>query len=61
MPGSLTEMRTRSLFITSAAQQSVMRGRPKSTLDPTRVPDRIFSGPGLPLNEQVLARLFGEC
>jgi hypothetical protein len=29
--------------------------------DPTRVPDHILSGPGLPSNEQVRARFFGEC
>jgi len=28
--------------------------------DPTRLPDYIFSGPELPVNESVKARLFGE-
>jgi len=29
--------------------------------DPTRVPDHIFSGPDLPVDDSVRARLFGEC
>jgi menaquinone-9 beta-reductase len=29
--------------------------------DPTRVPDHLFSGPDLPANDEVRARLFGEC
>ena len=38
-----------------------MRAMPLIAEDPTRVPDHIFSGPDLPFNEQVRARLFGEC
>lgn len=38
-----------------------MKAMPRITEDPTRVPDHIFSGPDLPVNEQVRARLFGEC
>jgi hypothetical protein len=38
-----------------------MRAMPLIAEDPTRVPDHIFSGPNLPLNEQVRARFFGEC
>jgi 2-polyprenyl-6-methoxyphenol hydroxylase-like FAD-dependent oxidoreductase len=38
-----------------------MRTLPLIAEDPTRVPDHIFSGPDLPLNEQVRARFFGEC
>jgi menaquinone-9 beta-reductase len=38
-----------------------MRALPLIAEDPTRVPDHIFSGPDLPVNEQVRARLFGEC
>jgi hypothetical protein len=34
---------------------------PRIAEDPTRVPDHIFSGPGLPLSEHVRARFFGEC
>jgi menaquinone-9 beta-reductase len=37
------------------------RAMPLIAEDPTRVPDHIFSGPNLPLNEQVRARFFGEC
>jgi menaquinone-9 beta-reductase len=29
--------------------------------DPSRVPDHLFSGPDLPADEGVRARLFGEC
>jgi hypothetical protein len=29
--------------------------------DLTRVPDHLYSGPDLPVNDNVRARLFGEC
>jgi hypothetical protein len=29
--------------------------------DPTRMPDNLTIGPDLPLNNNVRARLFGEC
>jgi 2-polyprenyl-6-methoxyphenol hydroxylase-like FAD-dependent oxidoreductase len=38
-----------------------VRAMPLIAEDPTRVPDHIFSGPDLPLNEHVRARFFGEC
>jgi hypothetical protein len=28
--------------------------------DPTRLPDHLFSGPDLPVNDKIRARLFGE-
>lgn len=44
-----------------AASALRARAMPRIAEDPTRVPDHIFSGPELPLNEQVRARFFGEC
>ncbi len=53
----------RTLFQDPSAEAAALRARamPLIAKDPTRVPDHIFSGPELPLNEQVRARLFGEC
>jgi menaquinone-9 beta-reductase len=53
----------RSLFQDPSPEAAALRSRamPRIAEDPTRVPDHIFSGPELPVNEQVRARLFGEC
>ena len=53
----------RTLFQDPSPEAAALRARtmPLIAEDPTRVPDHIFSGPDLPLNEPVRARLFGEC
>jgi 2-polyprenyl-6-methoxyphenol hydroxylase-like FAD-dependent oxidoreductase len=53
----------RTLFQDPSPEAAALRARalPLIAEDPNRVPDHIFSGPDLPLNEQVRARLFGEC
>jgi 2-polyprenyl-6-methoxyphenol hydroxylase-like FAD-dependent oxidoreductase len=53
----------RTLFQDPSPEAAGLRTRtmPLIAEDPTRVPDHIFSGPDLPLNEQVRARFFGEC
>ena len=53
----------RTLFQDPAQEAAALRARamPLIAEDPTRVPDHIFSGPDLPLSEQVRARFFGEC
>jgi 2-polyprenyl-6-methoxyphenol hydroxylase-like FAD-dependent oxidoreductase len=53
----------RTLFQDPSPDSAAMRTRalPLIAEDPTRVPDHIMSGPDLPLDEQVRARLFGEC
>ncbi len=53
----------RTLFQDPSPEAAALRTRtmPLIAQDPTRVPDHIFSGPDLPLNEQVRARFFGEC
>jgi len=53
----------RTLFQDPSPEGAALRTKamPLIAEDPKRVPDHIFSGPGLPLNEQVRARLFGEC
>ncbi len=53
----------RSLFQDSSPEAAGLRTRlmPLIAEDPKRVPDHILSGPDLPLNAQVRARLFGEC
>lgn len=53
----------RTLFQDPSPSAAALRARamPLIAEDPTRVPDHIFSGPDLPLNEHVRARLFGEC
>jgi 2-polyprenyl-6-methoxyphenol hydroxylase-like FAD-dependent oxidoreductase len=52
----------RAIFQDPSPEAAALRSRalPLIAEDPTRVPDHIFSGPDLPLNEQVRARLFGE-
>jgi 2-polyprenyl-6-methoxyphenol hydroxylase-like FAD-dependent oxidoreductase len=59
----LVEGWVRTLFQDPSPEAAALRARsmPLIAEDPTRVPDHIFSGPDLPLNEQVRARLFGEC
>jgi hypothetical protein len=37
------------------------KAMPKIAEDLTRVPDHLFGGPELPLDENVWARFFGEC
>jgi 2-polyprenyl-6-methoxyphenol hydroxylase-like FAD-dependent oxidoreductase len=53
----------RTLFQDPSPEAAALRARamPLIAEDLTRVPDHIFSGPDLPLNEQVRVRLFGEC
>lgn len=53
----------RTLFQDPSPEAAAMRARamPLIAEDPTRVPDHINSGPDLPLNELVRARMFGEC
>lgn len=53
----------RTLFQDSSPEAVELRTRtmPQIAEDPTRVPDHIFSGPDLPLNDSVRARFFGEC
>ncbi|MGD0416786.1 MAG: NAD(P)/FAD-dependent oxidoreductase [Terriglobales bacterium] len=53
----------RTLFQDPSPEPAALRTRvmPLIAEDPTRVPDHIFSGPNMPLNEQVRARFFGEC
>ncbi len=52
----------RTLFQDPSPEAVALRTRamPLIVEDPTRVPDHILSGPALPLNAQVRARLFGE-
>ena len=59
----MTEGWFRRLFQDPSPEAAALRTKamPRIAEDPTRVPDHIFSGPDLPLNEQVRARLFGEC
>jgi menaquinone-9 beta-reductase len=54
---------SRTLFQDPSPEAAALRARamPLIAEDPTRVPDHIFSGPDLPLNDQVRARFFGEC
>ena len=54
---------SRTIFQDPSPEAAALRARamPLIAEDPTRVPDHIFSGPDLPLNEQVRARFFGEC
>jgi hypothetical protein len=53
----------RTLFQDPSAEAAVRREKamPLIGQDPTRVPDHIFSGPDLPVNDNVRARFFGEC
>jgi menaquinone-9 beta-reductase len=53
----------RTLFQDPRAEARALRQRamPRIAEDATRVPDHLFSGPDLPADEGVRARLFGEC
>jgi menaquinone-9 beta-reductase len=53
----------RTLFQDPAAEAQALRQRalPKIAEDLSRVPDHLFSGPDLPMDETVRARLFGAC
>jgi 2-polyprenyl-6-methoxyphenol hydroxylase-like FAD-dependent oxidoreductase len=53
----------RTLFQDPSSQSAELREKamPLIAHDPTRIPDHIFSGPELPVNEEVRARFFGEC
>ena len=53
----------RTLFQDPSPQSAALREKamPLIAEDPTRVPDHIFSGPELPVNDEVRARLFGGC
>ncbi|HET8964651.1 MAG TPA: FAD-dependent monooxygenase, partial [Candidatus Acidoferrum sp.] len=53
----------RTLFQDPCAEAAALRQRamPRIAEDVTRVPDHLFSGPDLPADESVRARLFGEC
>jgi len=59
----LVEGWSRTLFQDPSPEAAALRARamPLIAEDPRRIPDHIFSGPDLPLNEQVRARFFGEC
>jgi menaquinone-9 beta-reductase len=52
----------RTLFQDPSPASAALRATalPLIAADPTRVPDHIFSGPDLPINERIRARLFGE-
>jgi 2-polyprenyl-6-methoxyphenol hydroxylase-like FAD-dependent oxidoreductase len=53
----------RTVFQDPSATASAIRQKamPLIAEDPTRVPDHLFSGPDLPVNDKVRARFFGEC
>ena len=53
----------RSLFQEQGPEADARRQRamPKITEDLSRVPDHLFGGPELPMDETVRARFFGEC
>jgi 2-polyprenyl-6-methoxyphenol hydroxylase-like FAD-dependent oxidoreductase len=53
----------RTLFLDPSSDAAALRAKamPLIAQDPTRVPDHINSGLDLPLNEQLRARMFGEC
>lgn len=53
----------RTLFQDPSPQAKALRQRamPKIAEDLSRVPDHLFSGPDLPVDDSVRARLFGEC
>jgi len=46
---------------TPEAQAIRQRALPLIEADPTRVPDHLFGGPELPVDDGVRARFFGEC
>lgn len=53
----------RTVFQDPSPQASAIRQKamPLIAQDPTRVPDHIFCGPDLPVNDEIRARFFGEC
>jgi 2-polyprenyl-6-methoxyphenol hydroxylase-like FAD-dependent oxidoreductase len=53
----------RTLFQDPSPKAAALRQKamPLIAQDPTRVPDNLFSGPDLPVDHHVRARLFGEC
>lgn len=53
----------RTLFQDPSPQAAALRARamPLIAQDPSRVPDHLFSGPDLPMSNDVRARFFGEC
>lgn len=53
----------RTIFQDPSPESAALRAKtmPLIAEDPTRVPDHIMSGPELPLDEHVRARLFAEC
>jgi menaquinone-9 beta-reductase len=53
---------SRTIFQDPSLEAAALRARamPLIAEDPTRVPDHIFSGPDLPVNDHVGARFFGE-
>ena len=53
----------RTLFQDPSPEAAALRAKamPLIAQDLTRVPDHLNSGPDLPLNEHVRARMFGEC
>jgi 2-polyprenyl-6-methoxyphenol hydroxylase-like FAD-dependent oxidoreductase len=53
----------RTLFQDPSPNAAALREKamPLIAANPTRVPDHIFSGPDLPADDSVRARLFGEC
>jgi 2-polyprenyl-6-methoxyphenol hydroxylase-like FAD-dependent oxidoreductase len=53
----------RTLFQDPGPEARALRQRamPKIAEDLTRVPDHLYSGPDLPADETVRARMFGEC
>lgn len=52
----------RTLFQDPSPHAAALRAKamPRIAEDPSRVPDHLFSGPDLPLNNDVRARFFGE-
>jgi menaquinone-9 beta-reductase len=46
---------------TQEAQAIRQKALPLIEADPTRVPDHLFGGPELPIDDAVRARFFGEC
>jgi len=53
----------RTLFQDPSPKAAALRQRAMRLIaeDPARVPDNLFSGPDLPVDDDVRARLFGEC
>jgi len=53
----------RTLLLDPSPEAAALRAKamPLIAKDPTRMPDHVNSGLDLPLNEQVRARMFGEC